>query len=143
MKQHYFSEDDEEILEDILIGTDGMNAMCYLHGFCNDIAMYLSKRFNYEVVMVIEYDDEIEKDALVHAFNTVEKDGERYYIDIRGITTNEDEIMQSFDLWDKPDLYGWTYEQAKQTFKEMKIPCVQTIELEQYISENIDMYSVK
>ncbi len=76
------------------------NAFDFLHGYCNEFADFLHKKYGYQVEAVKE-DGE-----LVHMYCTADISGKKHYIDIRGITDSWEEFMEEFynaGLWGNDD----------------------------------------
>lgn len=80
-----------EFLEDEYEGTE-FSAYEFLHGCCTTFAYLLAKTYGYQIITVRDFEN-----CLVHAYCRHVVDGIPYYIDIRGITTEEHEVLQEFD----------------------------------------------
>ena len=78
-------------------GTE-MSAYSFLHGNCAFFAYALAKRMGYEIIMAYTLDPEYIC-CFAHAYCHIEKDGKLYYFDIRGVTTNEDILLEEFDIY--------------------------------------------
>ena len=79
---------------DTLAATDCGDVSAFLHGCCPIFAQALHDRFGYGIVAAFTYDDEIERDALVHMFCETP---EGYLVDIRGITDDWAGFMEAFE----------------------------------------------
>lgn len=88
-----------------------------LHGYCNYLALYLAKYYKFNVVLWCEYDDELECLVLIHAFNSY-KDK---YIDVRGVLTDEEEVIDEFDYLYTPHFTVCSYEGATELLNEMGV----------------------
>lgn len=132
---------DEDQLEKTMI-DDTNSLMSYLHGDCHTLALTLSELLNYKIILLIEYDDDIKTNALVHAFNVTNVSSQTYYIDARGVTKNIDDILNSFDMWDEPDIYHWNYGEAYQILQSMGINYNNSEFLNKYLLKNINKYKI-
>lgn len=142
MKKGFFLLDDyEEALENTDI-KGYVSALDLLHGECQEFALALNKIFDYKIIIWIDYDQDIDGDALLHAFNAIEVQGEIYYIDIRGITDNIIDIMESFDYWEKPDLYLYEYDEAIKIFQGLNISSTIDGDIYKFIEKNKSNYSI-
>src|SRR5699024_8523258 len=98
-------EDEEpcEALEKVDLG-DGLDASIFLHGVCGIFALVLHETFGYEIWVVAfepeDWGDEADtwENRLVHVYC---QKGDRY-VDVRGITDNEDAFFDEF----ADELYG-------------------------------------
>ena len=115
MKKGFFdfeNDDGYDFLKKLKINNEEINAFFYLHGICHEFALGLCETFNYNIVLWINYDEDINSNVLIHAFNTFKYKGNQYYIDIRGITDNIDDITDGqarklpfFDCGDELPLF--------------------------------------
>ena len=80
-----------EFLNEDYEGTE-LSAYDFLHGFCTTFAYLLAKTYGYQIIVVVDFEN-----YLVHAYCRHVVDGIPYFIDIRGITTEEHEVLQEFD----------------------------------------------
>lgn len=69
------------------------NPYQFLHGYCDQFAMVLSQKFGYEIELVRN------DDSLIHAYCTVNFQGKKAYIDVRGITTVKRLFFDEFADW--------------------------------------------
>ncbi len=75
--------------------THGCTPYTFLHGCCDIFAMVLHEKYGYK----LEYAEWL---GLVHAYCVAEHNGETFYIDVRGISTDYEEFMKEFeDVMDK------------------------------------------
>lgn len=104
------AEEPCEELEKLQLAFSGMTADIFLHGICGFFALALHERFGYEIRFV--YDENEYKDLLddsdcetpspfqylTHIYCVKEmKDGSLAYIDIRGVTTDEEAFFGEYD----------------------------------------------
>ena len=76
------------------------SAFEFLHGYCFDFAIKLSESYGYpiETVKLYNVDTKEYLQGLVHSYCTyIDNTGIKYYIDIRGITTNPEEFWWDFE----------------------------------------------
>lgn len=72
--------------------TFGANAFHFLHGCCDEFAAMLSDVFGYQIEAVRNGEG-----RLIHAYCVSEVNGEKAYIDIRGITTDKVLFFEEFE----------------------------------------------
>lgn len=92
IQQKKLQSEDFNFMENIHI-----NNLClldFLHGFCNIFALCLHNIYHYEIMNVYNYDK-----SLIHSFCIYHKNNKRYFIDIRGITTDLNEFLIDFENW--------------------------------------------
>lgn len=89
-----------------------------LHGICHYLALALAEKYNYKIILWLDYDLEIEKDVLIHAFNIT---NEGKFIDYNGITNNIENIIGEFDYNEKPVICGLTIEKTKLILNRLEI----------------------
>lgn len=111
MNKGFFNEK-EDLLEKLNIDNSHIDVMQYLHGKCDEFALALNKALGYKIVIWTDYIDD--EPVLVHAFNSIECEDKLYYIDVRGITDNLDDITSSFDYCEDPELKHLSYNEAKE-----------------------------
>ncbi|MGU8835472.1 hypothetical protein ACV3UL_14415 [Clostridium perfringens] len=125
MKKGFFTIDNEEgydFLENLLVGNKEMDALYYLHGLCHEFALALNETLGYEIVLWVNYDEDISCNKLVHAFNTFEHKGTHYYVDVRGITDNIKDIIDEFDYFDNfVSPVSHNLKRAKNILKELNL----------------------
>lgn len=106
METLFWTREDEEpceALEKVDLG-DGLDASIFLHGVCGIFALVLHETFGYEIWVVAfepeDWGDEADtwENRLVHVYC---HKGDRY-VDVRGITDNEDAFFDEF----ADELYG-------------------------------------
>ena len=78
-------------LENIKV-TSKNNAYNYLHGRCDKFAAMLSEMYGYEIECIRNADNK-----LIHAYCVGEMNGEKAYIDVRGITTDPVLFYEEFE----------------------------------------------
>lgn len=117
MKKGFFNFENEEgydFLNTLNVNNKEIDALYYLHGLCHEFALALNEILGYEIVLWINYDEEINSNALVHAFNTFEYEGKKYYADVRGITDSLDDITNGFDYYEElVEIFGHNNKEAK------------------------------
>lgn len=86
-----------DFMENIDVEGKSFDLLKYLHGFCDEFAIYLSEEFQYDICFWTEYDYEINKMVLVHAFNKIKYNNKEYYVDIRGFTKDFEDILIGFE----------------------------------------------
>lgn len=79
-----------ELFENILVGH-GNNLDNYLHGRCDEFAAGLSDVFGYKLECLMDSDN-----CLIHAYCVAESGAEKFYIDARGITTDDELFFDEF-----------------------------------------------
>ena len=125
MKKGFFTITNEEgydFLETLLVNNKKMDALYYLHGACHQFALALNQTLGYEIVLWINYDEDIECNKLIHAFNTFKYRGNRYYVDVRGVTDNLKDITDEFDYFEEMnDPISYNNKKAKNILKELKL----------------------
>lgn len=123
MKNGFFtisSEDDYDFLETLNVNNKIINAFYYLHGICHEFALALNEIFGYDIVLWINFDEDIHSNALVHAFNTFTYNGKQYYVDVRGITDDLNDIIDEFDYYeDLIDVIGHNKKDSQNILKEL------------------------
>ena len=109
-------------LDNVDLDGTSINLSIYLHGYCDDLAMYLAEKFNYGVIVWANFHEETGKFQLIHAFNFHEANSQRQYIDVRGTTKNIDDIKVEFEDWEiEQELIFPDYKKAKSFLeKELK-----------------------
>ena len=89
-KTLYINCSEDSIIEDAYI---------FLRGVCHIFAYELSKTYNYDIYEL--YDD---NDKYLHTFCLCEFDNNTYYIDVRGITNDEQLFVSEFGLKDASNI---------------------------------------
>lgn len=84
-------------LENVCVESDIFDLFKYLHGFCDDFALFFSCKYDIEICLLEGYDEETNQKYLIHAFNCFECNGAECYMDIRGITDDIERILLDFD----------------------------------------------
>ena len=64
-------------------------AEVFLHGLCHIFAYALHQKFGYNVI-------EIKNESMCHWFCISKHNGKEVYIDVRGMTTDYEELLQEF-----------------------------------------------
>lgn len=89
------SDADFGFLENVSVG-DWYNLYDFLHGHCDQFAVALSEHFGYD----IEWVEDKDRNFLIHAYCVKELgNGEKAYIDARGITTDAVAFFDEFADW--------------------------------------------
>ena len=90
-----YGRKEEKVLETIRFLDHTMDATAFVHGICGIFALALNNKFGYPIYYIetTEEDDGYEYEQLVHIFCM--KDN--MYIDIRGMTTEEDSFFVEFN----------------------------------------------
>lgn len=142
-----------DFLEDISINNKSYNLLKYLHGYCDNFAVYMAKRFGYNICLWTQYDYDIEKIALVHAFNSCVVNEKTYYIDIRGVTSNIENIYSDFeDFCDEDNICMQSFsniEEAKKSLESIlllpkyKINSEQYVEMQTIVDTFLNMYKIE
>lgn len=99
LKDCYNNEEDFEgfyFMENICesFDSDDLNPIDlwkYIHGYCDEFAMMLSKLYGYEIKLAFEGDG---FHTLIHAWCQVDE----YFIDVRGITNDSDLFFSEYDM---------------------------------------------
>ena len=81
-----------------------INLEKYLHGYCDEFAILLNRKYNYPIIA--KFKDK----NLIHAY--CKKDN--YYIDVRGITDESDLFFKEFEF----DLLSEKFEKTFNNYKE-------------------------
>ena len=84
--------EDFEFLEKEYEGTK-VSAYDFLHGLCTFFAYFYVKKYGGIIVSVFNYTN-----YLIHSYVEIEKDNEKYYIDIRGKISSEAQLLDEFGL---------------------------------------------
>lgn len=88
-----------DFLESIHIGGGTcLDLRRYLHGHCDIFSTYLNLKFNYKIAAIFRKGHD-NRHYLIHAFNAYYQGGLRNYIDIRGYSSDINDILDSeFEL---------------------------------------------
>ena len=86
-----------EFLRFTPLGNGCVNIHKYLCEYDDIWSLSLTKLKGYALNVVVKYDEELERDVLIHTFNSTEAHGKKIYIDCRGITTELDDILDGLD----------------------------------------------
>ncbi len=78
-----------EIKESNSEEIEDYTADVFLHGLCHIFAYALHQKFGYDVI-------EIENKSVCHWFCISKHNGKEVYIDVRGMTTDYEELLQAF-----------------------------------------------
>lgn len=140
MKKGFFEIENEEgydFLENLRSNNKEINALYYLHGICHEFSLALNEIFGYDIVLWVNYDEEIEGNILIHSFNIFGHEGKTYYADVRGITDNIENITEGFDYLEEIESpFGYNNEVAKSILKEIGL----STEIDRDIYEVINSY---
>lgn len=125
MKKGFFNFENEEgydFLNTLNVNNKEIDALYYLYGFCHEFALALNEILGYEIVLWINYDEEINSNVLIHAFNTFEYEGKKYYADVRGITDSLDDITNGFDYYEElVEIFGHNNKEAKDILHKLRL----------------------
>ena len=91
------NSDSTDFMMDEYESTD-MSAYDFLHGSCAFFAYTLAKKFGYDIILAYTLDPEYVKN-FTHAYCYTTIDGRECYFDIRGITTDEDMLLEEFEIF--------------------------------------------
>ena len=89
----------------------------FLHGNCHQWCINNFKSGD-EIIALVEYDEDIEKDALLHSF--IKRNGQ--FCDVRGCTNNFDNILDIFDYGEFDDYVFKSVDAFKKFLEKMRIP---------------------
>lgn len=114
----------EEYLEQCTSSTGTFND--YLHGDCHKVVYTLQQLYPLGTpVLLMEYDDYIQEDCLLHAVLRV---GDKF-IDIRGVHHSIDSVLDAFDYGDFYILEGMGY--LQQLVQNRHLTPIQQYEFEE------------
>lgn len=122
MKGFYNNDENYDFLNNIIINNHCMNAHKYLHGNCHEFSIALNNKFGYPIILWIEFNDEIEGEILVHAFNIIKHDSKVYFVDVRGITDDINMLTNEFDFSEDVNINELSLEDTLNILKRMNIP---------------------
>ncbi|MBV4426169.1 hypothetical protein [Clostridium tyrobutyricum] len=114
----------------------------FLNGWCEIFAKEINKEFGYQIEVHLRFfnnnDDEFTDEeilsmdseeyiynnedcdkydvSLVHCYNTIHINGEKYYVDVRGITNDRTEFLQPFNVYDDDDIVKYTIAELETKF---------------------------
>lgn len=97
-------------LENVAVG-DYFNLYDFLHGHCDEFAAALSDYYGYFVEYILDTSN-----VLIHAYCVTEIDGDKVYIDARGITTDSELFFDEFADF-------CTYDNVSGKFYDLKGEC--------------------
>lgn len=92
---------------------NGDNPSDFIEGWCLTFATVLSNRFGYDIEYLYN-----RSDKLVHAYCKTVKDGKTYFIDVRGVTEDYNELVRPFLPYIEVDWDG-TYPMPNTTDHEL------------------------
>ena len=90
LRAHGLSEANFNFLENVAVG-DYFKLYDFLHGHCDEFAAALSEYYGYEIEYILD-----SSNVLVHAYCVTEIEGVKAYIDVRGITINDNLFFDEF-----------------------------------------------
>lgn len=122
IKGFYNDSEDYDFLNNLTIKNTKINAFKYLHGDCHEFSIALNKLFGYPIVLWTEFDENIEENVLIHAFNIIKQDSNIYFVDIRDITDDINILTNGFDYCDDIIITELSLLDSLHTLKEMNIP---------------------
>lgn len=142
IKGFYNSEENYDFLYNVSVNNININAHKYLHGNCHEFSISLNKKFGYPIVLWIEFNDEIEEDILVHAFNIVRDDSRIYFVDIRGITDDINMLTNEFNYSEDVNTNELSLEDTLNVLNQMEIPVGNLSECKDIINNYKDYYTL-
>ena len=92
-----------DFLKTILIEDEWFDLYQFLHGYCDEFAYYQAMKQGYSMVVWYQLNEITQCFELIHVFNQFERDGVTHYMDIRGVTTEINQILEDFEGHD----YQW------------------------------------
>ena len=74
----------------------GENALCFLHGVCGVFALALHNTFGYQIEVAADTDVDGTpwEERIIHIYC---RDGQENFVDVRGITNDEDSFIVAFE----------------------------------------------
>lgn len=142
IKGFYNSEENYDFLYNVPVNNININAHKYLHGNCHEFSISLNKKFGYPIVLWIEFNDEIEEDILVHAFNVINHNSKTYFVDIRGITDDINILTNEFDYCEDVVINELSLMDSINILKEIGVQIGDLSECEYIIEHYKDYYSI-
>lgn len=82
-----------EFLQFTPMGDKCVDLYKYVYELDDEYALYLAKEFGYNINVLVKFDKDLERDVLVHTYNSLIVDGQVIYIDVRGITEDFADIL--------------------------------------------------
>lgn len=79
------------------VGDKCMDLYKYLNELDDEFSICLADRFGYDVNILVKYDSELDRDVLVHAYNSIRIDGKEVFVDARGVTSDINDIFELVD----------------------------------------------
>lgn len=136
----------EEKLETELLPLSNSFALSFLHGNCQYFALALAKLFPFEIALWMEFDEEVQKMCLVHAFaSAIHSQEKKLFIDVKGCRTWED-VKNDFDYWEEPTLVIKDYKGALESLRRIEVPYDDENlikDAESFIIRNMSHYDTK
>ena len=159
----------------------------FLCGWCEIFAKEINKEFGYQIEARLRFsnnndeftdeeilsmtheeymdnnDEEFDKYevSLVHCYNIIQINGEKYYVDVRGITNDRAEFLQPFNVYDNSDDYiikytiaeletkFWSCKNGNVAFNYSEYPDDEKADIEystklskKYIADNKDNFNI-
>lgn len=90
-----------------------INLEKYLHGYCDEFALMLNSVYKYPIEVIFFCG------KIIHAYCKVDK----YFIDVRGITDNEELFFSEFEEELSRETYRASYKTAKECFNDLRDQC--------------------
>ena len=108
-----------DFMDEVYDGTQNCT-MAYLHGYCAYFAYaYALKNKNGRIRTIYDYNNQ-----LIHAYYVIadSEEGKEYYIDIRGITDDEEQFLDEFEVTEQSidDGYFYFYEYSPNSKKDLR-----------------------
>ena len=142
------NDGDIDFLWEEFEGTE-LSIYDFIHGSCAYFAYALAEEFGYDITLVKLYDSRQGIMDLCHVYCHTEVNGVDYYIDARGITSDEQQLMDEFDVdLNKDERNGfietWSYDK-KDLLKEKYVlkDVVNLKDARTFIRANTDYYTLQ
>ncbi|MDF2880234.1 MAG: hypothetical protein K0R54_791 [Clostridiaceae bacterium] len=123
MRKGFFNLKNNEgynFLETLNVNNEIIDAFYMLHGICHEFALAINEVYGYNIVFWVNYDEEIETNVLIHAFNVFKYKDKQYFVDIRGVTDNLEDIINEFDYFEEiSEPVEYNNKNAKKVLKKL------------------------
>ncbi len=140
-------EADFGFLENVPVG-ESYNLYDFLHGHCDEFAASLSDYYGYLIEYVLDNNEN-----LIHAYCVTEINGEKAYIDARGITTDAELFFDEFADWctyDNGNLYDYkgecrvlSHKDTREMYSDENREFNQDKDLVGFFQDNSSYYDVR
>lgn len=182
----YYKEKIEKGYEDYKFLKSTNEEPCpdyFLNGWCEIFAKELNKEFGYQIearlrffnindeftdseILNMTHEEYIDNNedcdkyevSLVHCYNTLHINGEKFYIDVRGITNDKNEFLQPFNVYDdyivkytiaELETKFWSCENGNVSFNYFEYPDDEKADIahftklaKKYIADNKDNFNI-